>query len=521
MNAAHMKRAGWILALLITVVAVGHAATSDSPAPSPVLHTETPAASAPAEHAADAHGGAHSDPFATVLLGVGLLIVAAMVGRWMAERTRHPAVLGELLIGILIANVGAFVLEIPVFDLIMNLNRAGPMLTEIWQHDATVHQAAQRVFTPSELEPGGPGYAVLRALSRPDVGTMVLTVLTLWVFSKLGVVLLLFMVGLESTVAEMVRVGPRATAVAVVGMIAPFALGYLASWFLLPGGPDAWAAHLFVAATLCATSVGVTARVFRDLNRLQSPEARIILGAAVIDDVLGLIVLAVVIGAVRTGSIELMDVAKITGLSVLFLGGLMVCGEWIVRANVRLARRIDPANYALLLPLALAFLLAWVADQIQLAMIVGAFAAGLIIREEMFQQDPHDHAGSLHARLAPLEKLFAPVFFLLVGMEVNVKTLADPQVLLVGGALTAAAVVGKIVAGLPAGRGMGLMTIGIGMVPRGEVGLIFAQIGKTMGVVSDGLFSALVLMVMVTTLITPVGLKWSLARQERRPASVA
>src|SRR5262249_10290209 len=156
--------------------------------------------------------------------------------------------------------------------------------------------------------------------------------LSLWLFSNFGVTLLLFMVGLESTVPEMLAVGRRALAVAVVGIVAPFALGFAPSRLLLSGAP--LTLYPFLCAPVRATSVGITARVFRDLGRLQSPEARVILGAAVIDDILGLVVLAIVVGIVATGSVQLGDVARISGLSVLFLGGVLLFGERIVRRLV-------------------------------------------------------------------------------------------------------------------------------------------------------------------------------------------
>lgn len=444
-----------------------------------------------------------------VLLVLTIILFAAMLGRWIAAKVRQPPVLGELLIGMLIANAAVHFFHQPLFELVMNLDRADTLLEQVLRDDVTLTQAAENAFAAEERGPGGIGARVLATLQRPDAAALVRAVLALWVFSNLGVILLLFMVGLESSVPEMLRVGPRATVVAAIGMVAPFALGYLSSLVLLPeaGVP----ARLFIAATLCATSVGVTARVFKDMGRMRSPEARIILGAAVIDDVLGLIVLAVVVGIVQTGELLWGEVLKIAGSAVLFLGLLMLLGEWIFKQKMRFFRLLDPRNYPLFLPLVFTFLLAWAASQIQLAAIVGAFAAGLVIREEMFERSP-EHPIPLHEKFAPLEKLFAPVFFVLVGMQVNLLTFRDPSVLWVAAALTVAAVIGKLVAGAGAGKGVHALTVGIGMVPRGEVGLIFAQIGKSVGAISDGLFSALVLMVMVTTLVTPLGLKWALGK---------
>jgi Kef-type K+ transport system membrane component KefB len=276
------------------------------------------------------------------------------------------------------------------------------------------------------------------------------------------------------------------------------------------------AVHLFLGATLSATSVGITARVFKDMNKLQTREARVILGAAVIDDILGLIILAVVVGIVATGEIQLTEVARILFLSVLFFTTLIVLGDRIVRRAVRLFSRWERRNLKLLFPLTLAFLGAWLANLIGLAAIVGAFAAGLILSERHFE--PHTDSRSTAMELiAPLETLFAPIFFALMGMQVNLASFLQPGTLGLALAFIVAAIVGKLVAGLPAGRGTDRLSVGIGMIPRGEVALIFASIGKAIGVVSDGVFSAVVMMVIVTTLITPLGLRWSLFRRPEVP----
>ena len=302
------------------------------------------------------------------------------------------------------------------------------------------------------------------------------------------------MVGLQSSVAELRKVGVRASMVAVVGVAAPFVLGVVLGGWLLP--EEGTSAHLFVAATLCATSVGITARVLKDLGKVQTPEARVILGAALIDDVLGLLLLAVVAGIATTGSVDPVEVARLSGLSVLFLGVVLLFGERIARGAAHIFERLDREGGKLLFPLALAFALAWVADLVQLASIVGAFAGGLIISEEYFAKG--SRGWKIEDLVAPLETIFAPVFFVLMGMQVNLASFANPSTLLLAGAFTAAAIVGKLVAGLPAGRGVDRLSVGMGMVPRGEVGLIFASIGKTMGVVSDAVFSAIVIMVIAT-----------------------
>jgi Kef-type K+ transport system membrane component KefB len=205
------------------------------------------------------------------------------------------------------------------------------------------------------------------------------------------------------------------------------------------------------------------------------------------------------------------DVARILVLAFMFLVTLIVFGDRIVRRTLSVFGRWERQNLKLLFPLTLCFVAAWMANLIGLAAIVGAFAAGLIVTEKHFE--PYgDSRGTATELIAPLEALFAPVFFVLMGMQVNLASFLQPGTVGLALAFVVAALVGKLVAGLPAGRGIDRLSVGIGMIPRGEVGLIFASIGKGLGVVSEGVFSAVVIMVIVTTLITPIGLKWSLAR---------
>jgi len=463
-----------------------------------------------AAHAAAAEGG-HADPFAPVLLELAMVVLAAAIGRRAAGLVGQPAVLGELVIGVVIGNVGYW-LGAPLFVLLMHFDEVRKVVAVAWNSPLSVAEAAAKVLPAADLGPGSVGARVVEVLSGAEGGHWVLMTLVVWLLSNLGVTLLLFMVGMESSVEELVGVGPRALVVAVIGVVAPFALGYLTTSLLLPAAPIA--VHLFVGATLSATSVGITARVFQDLRQLQSAEAKLILSAAVIDDVLGLIVLAVVAGVVATGGIHLGEIARITLLSAAFMATVIFLGDRIARRLARAFRRLEPTQTRLLFALTLAFLMGWLANLIGLATIVGAFAAGLIVSDTHFpaREGGHDATGeTVHALVAPLEQIFAPVFFLLMGMQVNLSTFAKPGTLGVAAGLTVAAVAGKVVCGLAAGK-TDRLSVGLGMVPRGEVGLIFASVGKGLGVIDDALFSAVVIMVMVTTMMTPIALKWSLGR---------
>ncbi len=365
---------------------------------------------------------------------------------------------------------------------------------------------------------------------------------TIAVFAELGVVILLFQIGLETTVAELAKVGFRAAAVALIGVVVPFLLGtFVVGPLLLPGlGLNA---YLFLGATLCATSVGITGRVFRDAKRLDSREARIVLGAAVIDDVLGLVILAVVTGFVQSGTVSARDVGIIVLEAFGFLVGAVVIGRAAAPYLVRILKGVsDSVATKLTLLLSVGLGLAWLAHAIGLAPIIGAFAAGVLL-EPIFLKDfeapeivreleplvaklpqlDADRAGKALERyrhhhhehiLEPLGHFLVPVFFVFTGMQVKLEALADPAVIGVALALTVAAVAGKVVSGIAAGP-VDKWVVGWGMVPRGEVGLIFAAIGKQLGVVNDALFSVIVAMVILTTLATPPILAWLLARQRR------
>lgn len=459
------------------------------------------------------HGGGHVDPFSFILLQLALIILLAMLGRWAAERFNQPSVLGELLIGVVIGNLGVW-LDKPVFVLVMHINETSAIWREIWISGLSVTEAAQKIFSATQMAPDGIGDQLVQILSGAGANLHVLLTVAIWIFSQLGLILLLFLVGLESSVDDMVRAGPRALSVGIIGIVAPFFLGFLVTLWLLPNDP--MPSHLFVAATLCATSVGITARVFKDLNLLQSAEAKVILGAAVIDDVLGLMILAIVVGIVATGEVHVLDIGKIVLLSSLFLGLVMLFGDRLVRMMLPLMSALD-RNCKLLFPLGLCFLLSWLANQIELATIVGAFAAGLILNEKDFSKYSTD-GRTIEELMKPIESIFAPIFFVLMGMQVNLATFLSTESLALGLAFIVVAIVGKVVSGFFAGSELDKLSVGIGMIPRGEVGLIFASVGKGLGVIPDSVFSAILMMVIVTTFIAPMGLKWSFFRHGTRPA---
>ena len=409
---------------------------------------------------------AHADPFGRVLLALALVLLFAKLGGYIAERLGQPSVLGELVVGVLLGNL-------------------------------TVVGIASLEWIKSDA--------------------------TLSLLANLGAVVLLFEVGLESTLRDMLKVGPRSLVVAVLGVVAPWLLGWWVGALLLPD--RSVYVHVFLGAILTATSVGITARVLKDLGRSQTPEARIILGAAVIDDVLGLVILAVVgsvIAAANVGqAMSLGSAAFVLAEAVVFLFGALAIGTLASPRLFRLASRLPGAGALLTTALVCCFALASLASAIGLAPIVGAYAAGLILEETHYREFTERGEHRLEELVRPISVLLVPLFFVLMGMRVDLHAFARPGAIGLAAVLSVAAIVGKQVCALGGlGSTLDKITIGIGMIPRGEVGLIFANIGLGLVVhgeriVDDHIYSAVVIAIMVTTLVTPPALKWRLSRTSR------
>jgi Na+:H+ antiporter len=408
-------------------------------------------------------GVGHGDPVASLVLSLAIILIAAKLGGDLATRAGQPPVLGELVVGVILGN----------------LTLLGLSNLEYIKNDAAIDM-----------------------------------------LSRLGVLILLFEVGLESTVGQMLKVGLSSFIVATLGVAAPFALGWGVGIWLLPDASSY--VHAFLGATLTATSVGITARVLKDLGRSQSNEARIILGAAVIDDVLGLVILAVVTGIItaadRGGVLSYYDVGLTLGKATAFLVGSLLLGVFLSRKLFRLASKLRVQEVLLAVGLAFCFLLSWLANAIGLAPIVGAFAAGLILENVHYRDFVDRGEHSLEELIHPISSFLVPIFFVVMGMRTDLNSFLQPGVLGLAAALTVVAIAGKQACSFGVlGKGVDRLTVGLGMIPRGEVGLIFANIGLTLSIdgtpiINHATFSAVVVMVIVTTMVTPLALKWSLGR---------
>jgi len=373
---------------------------------------------------------------AEFLLALIAIFVAAKVFGTLAERVGQPAVLGELAGGVVVGVSGLQLVD---------------------PHDITVR-----------------------------------------LLSELGVVLLLFLIGLETDLKKLMEVGGSATAVACVGVALPlaggFALGQLLGYRVM--------VSVFLGAALTATSVGITARVLSDLGHLRDPESQVILGAAVVDDIIGLVLLTLVGTLAEGGELTFLGVGRVILVAFGFVILAIVIGSQLAPALIRLIDRIDVARGLFFSAIVFALLLAYLAQRVGSAIIIGSFAAGLVLarthRGKDIEREVHDVA-----------QFFIPIFFVVVGAAIDLHTVnpfdarARPF-LLIGLGLTIVGVAGKIAAGFVVWKKeLKRSVIGIGMIPRGEVGLIFAQIGLTTKLLSPGLYSAVAIMVMLTTFITP------------------
>ena len=405
-----------------------------------------------------------ADPLAGTLALLALMWLAAKVGGEIAVRLRMPAVVGELLAGL------------------------------AWA-------------------------AALRA--RPGIVPDIVGDPAMDLLGDLGVIVLMFAVGLESTVPQMLRVGLASLRVALIGVVLPMGLGLLGAALFLPKGTPL-AVDLFIGACLCATSIGISSQVLKEAGALDSQEGRVIVGAAVMDDVLGLLVLVAVSGiaaaATSGGAMPWGPLSKTLALALLFLGLALTLGRFTTPHLFRLADRFRSEQLLLPLGLGFAFLLAWLGNRAGLATIVGAYAAGLILEPAHIENLEKRERHSLDELVHPLVMVLAPLFFVLVGAKVDPAALLKPSTLLFSAVLALLGTLGKWAAGLGAGRGTRWTAVGWGMVPRGEVGFIFVGVGDTLTLHGQPLLSpevsaAIVAALLLTTLIGPVGLGWDLRRR--------
>ncbi|MCR4335231.1 MAG: cation:proton antiporter [archaeon] len=378
---------------------------------------------------------------ADTLFQLGIILFAARLGGFIFERFKQPKVLGELLVGLII------------------------------------------------------GPSILGLLNLHDISIIFL--------AELGIIMLLFEVGLESNLHELLKSGVSSLLVAIIGVAAPV---ILAMPYLFAIGLD-FNVAFFIAATLTATSVGLTMRVLGDMNMISSIEGKIILGAAVIDDIIGLIILSILTDMVSVGTVDLFNVGKIIAFSIVFLVVTVLAGKFLEGRVINAIHHFKIQRTFIVMAFIFALLMSYLAAGIGLATIVGAFAAGLVLERE-------EHKEHIWKNTHVLTQIFAPVFFVVAGASVDLFSLIKPEIIPMIVILSLVAVVGKLVSGLGAFREKASkISIGVGMIPRGEVGLIFASFGLSKGLVSGDIYSALVAVIMITTFITPPLLTYFLQKK--------
>jgi len=412
-----------------------------------------------------ADGIAHVDPTAGIILRLAVILFAAKLGAGLAVRLNQPPVFGELLAGVALGN--AALVGVP------------------WLAGVT---------TPAAIA----------------------------LLGQFGVILLLFEIGLESTIAQMLKVGPASLFVVLFENGGTFVLGWAAGALLLPESSSY--VHAFLGATVTATSIGITARVLKDQGVANRTESRIVMGAAVLDDVVALVALATAVGAISSAGqgtvLSVSATGAILGKATAFLVGSLVIGTIVSPRIFRLASAVWTHGMLLALSLAICFTLSWLASVAGLAPLMGAFAAGLILKKVAYKDLAERSEHSLRDLVSPISSFLVPIFFVVMGAHTDLRAFLQPGVLLLAGALTAGVAIGAVGVALAVRMVLprvDAIPIAIGMMPRGEVVLIFAGMGLSLTVggapvYTAETFSAIVAMVFLTAMATPPLLAWSFRR---------
>ena len=422
-----------------------------------------------------------------VLLSLVVIYLASKLGGEVAKKFNFPPVLGELVAGVI---VGVSALHLIVFSE-GGLSASDSGIMAVLQAINHVSPAALTSIFESQSE-------------------------VISVLAELGVIILLFEIGLESDLRQLKEVGVQAVVVACVGVAVPFAAGTVGLMMLFH---TAAIPAIFAGAALTATSIGITSKVLSELGQLKSKEGQIIVGAAVIDDVLGIIVLAVVASLAKTGQIDVVNVIYLIVSATAFLLGSILLGGVVNKLFSAAGEKLKTRGNIVIPAFIFALFMAFLANAIHLEAILGAFAAGLVL-------DETDARYELDELVKPIADIIVPIFFVTVGARADLRVLnpavADNRAgLLIAAFLIVVAIIGKIVTGwvvfgVP---GINRLAIGVGMIPRGEVGLVFAGIGSASGVLDKPLEVSIIIMVILTTFLAPPFLRIAFGDPVEPPAS--
>jgi Kef-type K+ transport system membrane component KefB len=355
----------------------------------------------------------------------------------------------------------------------------------------------------------------------PSVLGIIVPDATFYLLAEIGILLLLFEVGLETDVAQMLKVGGQSTLVAVTGVIAPAALGFWTSYYLLN---LSFIVSLFIGGTLVATSIGITVRVLVDIKRQHTKTARVVLGAAVFDDIVGVIILAILYDYAVKGDVNFIGTAKIVGFIGVFLLIAPVLTKLLVPFIGKIYAHKRTSGMIPTIIISLILLLAVISHKVGAPEILGSFAAGIALARRFFLpfgstigHYDHDLAEKIREKMKPIIDLFVPVFFVIVGAAINLRVIDFGSTVFweIAGLLTVVAILTKVVSGIwVRGNITAKLSTGIAMVPRGEVGLIFAEVGKKSGIFDEMIYAVIVFVVAITTLFAPPLLRITMRSEE-------
>ncbi len=440
-----------------------------------------------------------SDPFSFILLEFGFIIMLALLGHIIARFYHWPNMLAELVTGVVVGNVFFWLDLSPVFYMLMHMGDASEIFKSIWTSNLSVADTIASFYAPAESETREFVDRLSVVFASRQTPALVLLGVGLWMFANFGAFFLLFKLGLETRLEDLIKsADPAAFLVSFTGTLTPFFLGLGAAFWLLPS--DSTAEHIFLAAALSTTSAA-TLVMFKKIHRQRTREARLVTQAALIDDVFGVFFLAFIANIVVSDIQGIPEILSLFIYSAIVFAGIIILGKWLVK-YIPEFYNFDETHTLLLIPMLIVLLVSWLTDFFDIGMVSSAFLAGVILN------NLHDKRDLIKNIITPLEKIFAPIFFVFVGMQVNLRQMMHTDILGLTLIFLLIALAGKIIAGYVARQHSNPVAIGLGMIPRGEAVLIFISIGKILGTIDDMIFSVITVIVLLTNFIAP----WAIDR---------
>ncbi len=446
------------------------------------------------------------DPFSFILLEFCAIVTLAVIGHIISRKYCIPTLVGALVIGIVIGNLLFWLDLSPFIYMLMHLADAGEIFKTIWTSDLSVAETITRYYVSDNPESSEFANRLSQIFASNQSPALVLLGVALWIISNIGVFLISFKLGLEIKIQEIVKSAePLAYLVSIVGTLATFFLGLAVANWLLPDMDTA--KQIFIAAALSTTSAAITTGIFTDVNRKQSREAKLVLNAAFIDDIFGIFFLSYIANIVLGDTQSVSQMATMFLYSLIVILGIYFLGKWVVKFIPQIYD-FDEPHSRLLVPVMMVVFVSFLTNLFEIGIVSSAFIAGLILN------GINDKVGLIKDIIGSLEKLFAPIFFVFVGMQVNLRQFLDGDTILLTIALLIATVAGKITAGYISKQRFNHLAVGLGMVPRGEAVLISISIGKILGLVDDSIFSVIAIIVLITDFIAPWAINNLSARYE-------